>query len=224
MFGREARLLADLMFGTPSPAEESPDTYARNLKKSLESAYERVRQTTDSAHKQQKQLYDKRVHGKPFEAGDLVWLHSPAVSKGKSRKLHHPWQGPFRVIKKLSDVTYRIQGARRKRRRIVVHFDRLKPYHPGTRFHYHTAPSTHDNNNNVSKGNTNFGSKLELIDMKDSAEASAEPSLNDGGVESEGAESETEHDAAEHDASGLATCYPTRNRRSPDWYSTHTTH
>ena len=56
MFGRETKLPADLMFGTPSPAEESPDTYARNLKKSLESASERVKQITDSAHKQQKQL------------------------------------------------------------------------------------------------------------------------------------------------------------------------
>lgn len=63
-----------------------------------------------------------------------------------------------------------------------------------------------------------------MIDVEDSAEASDEPSLNDGGVESEGAENETEHDAAEHDASRLATRYPTRNRRPLDWYSTHTTH
>ena len=222
MFGREARLPADLMFGTPSPADESPDVYARNLKKSLESAYERVRRTTASAHQQQKQLYDKKVHGKPFEVGDLVWLHSPAVAKGKSRKLHHPWQGPFRVIKKLSDITYRIQSTRRKHRRIVVHFDRLKPCHPGTRFENHTStPSTNNNNESPSREETHFGSRLELIDGEDHTEA--EPSQNSGGIEPEGTESEPE-DPIQPNTDELVTRYPTRNRHPPDWYSTHITH
>ena len=34
-------------------------------------------------------------------AGDLVWLHHPAVPRGKSRKLHRPWTGPYRVRTKL---------------------------------------------------------------------------------------------------------------------------
>lgn len=38
IFGREARLPADLIFRTPSLVDESPDISARNLKKSLESA------------------------------------------------------------------------------------------------------------------------------------------------------------------------------------------
>lgn len=49
MFGREARLPADLIFGTPSPAEQTPDMYTRSLKQSLEKAYERVRQMTAAA-------------------------------------------------------------------------------------------------------------------------------------------------------------------------------
>ena len=64
----------------------------------------------------------------------MVWLYSPVVAKGKSKKLHHPWLGPYIIIKKLSDVTYRIQHRNNKKKRIVVHFDRLKPCHPDTRF------------------------------------------------------------------------------------------
>ncbi len=66
--------------------------------------------------------------------GELVWLHSPAVPRGKAAKFHCPWKGPYRVVKVLSDVTNRIQLVsspqsrdRRRRLRLVVHFNRLKP-------------------------------------------------------------------------------------------------
>ena len=29
--------------------------------------------------------------------------------KGKSKKLYQPWSGPFIVVKRLSDVTYRVE-------------------------------------------------------------------------------------------------------------------
>ena len=76
----------------------------------------------------QKQLYDRKVHGKPYEIGDMVWLHSPVVPRGTSRKLFHSWTGPHKVVKCLSDITYHIVNTRSKRQRLVVHFDRLKPY------------------------------------------------------------------------------------------------
>ena len=53
-------------------------------------------------------FYDLKVHGKPYEVGDYVWLQSQAP-KRTSRKLHHPWTGPYKVINKVSDVTYQIQ-------------------------------------------------------------------------------------------------------------------
>ena len=80
----------------------------------------------------QKQIYDKRAHGEPFEPGDLVWLHSLAVLRGKSRKLHCPWTGPFRVVRRLSDAVYRIKHSRTPHKRLVVHFDRLKKCSPNT--------------------------------------------------------------------------------------------
>ena len=74
------------------------------------------------------------MHGDPYNIGDRVWLHSPVITPGKSKKFHHPWTGPYIVIKKLSDTTYRIQHHNKKNKRLVVHFDRLKWCHPDTRF------------------------------------------------------------------------------------------
>jgi len=70
-----------------------------------------------------------------YQPGNLVWLYSPAVSRGSSPKFHRPWKGPYRVVKVLSDVTYRIQLVncqqgrydRRRWHRVLVHFNRLKP-------------------------------------------------------------------------------------------------
>ena len=66
--------------------------------------------------------------GSPYRAGDLIWLHCPAIPRGHSRKFHRPWQGPFEVIEVISDVVYRVRRYSSPRQRLVVHFNRLKPY------------------------------------------------------------------------------------------------
>ena len=130
MFGREARLPIDVMFGLP-PGEESvsPSHYALLLRRRMEAAYHHVRSQLSLQQRRQKTLYDRKAAGAPYCVDDLVWLHSPAVARGSSRKLHCPWKGPYRVIKVITDVTYRVQQMRPPRRRVVVHYDRLKPYH-----------------------------------------------------------------------------------------------
>jgi len=82
---------------------------------------------------EQKQIYDHKVHGSPLEPNTLVWLHSTVIPRG-GLKLHHPWTGPWRVLKRISDATYRIQHLDTKQKRPVLHFDHLKPVVPGTRF------------------------------------------------------------------------------------------
>ena len=131
MFGRQAKLPVDLVYG-PTPTEPQPQhEYARQLQKILQGAFQAARDNMGTATERMKEVYNQRVHGKQYEPGDLVWLHTPVVPKGKPRKLHCPWTGPFRVVKRLSAVTYRILDLRRiaarRRKRMVVHFDRLKP-------------------------------------------------------------------------------------------------
>ena len=134
LYGREARLPIDLMYGTKRPSPQSVHEYASNLKQSLNDAYSAVRQQLNQAHARQKQYYDRKVHGEPYKKGDLVWLHNPTVPPGQSAKLMHPWTGPYRIVERLSEVDYRIQELFGKKTPSVVHFDRLKRCHPDTRF------------------------------------------------------------------------------------------
>lgn len=55
-----------------------------------------------------------------------MWLHSPSSCKGARKKLYHPWSGPYKVVKKLSDCNYRIEKLQGRKERKVVHYDHLK--------------------------------------------------------------------------------------------------
>jgi len=126
MFGRQARMPVDIVFGTtPTPANTVPQ-YVANLRTSLEAAYTSVRDRMGHQLHKQKTRYDSRTQGQPFRVGDMVWLHNPAVPRGRSKKLHQPWTGPYRVISRLSDAVYRLQHTQFRRRKPVVHFNRLK--------------------------------------------------------------------------------------------------
>ena len=151
-------------------------------------------------HKRQKEFYDRRVHGQPYVDGDLVWLHSPVVPRGKFKKFHHPWTGPYKVIKQLSDVNYRIQSVP-GRRRMVVHFDRLKPCHPATRL---------DNTDNEqSPGETR------------QPEVLTPPPI---GTDLEVFDDDQKHPPLPTSPPAPPRRYPTRMRHAPDRYGTYIEH
>ena len=141
MHGRETRIPADIVYGTPTGHPQTPFQYAANLRHSLEQAYLLARTAMDTAAQRQKLLHDKKVHGEPYKVDYLVWLLNPVTPKGKSQKLHCPWSGSFRVVKKLSCVVYHIQDTRSRRRSQVVHFDRLKPCDPNIRIPESSQPA-----------------------------------------------------------------------------------
>ena len=130
MFGRLARLPLDVIYGMPEPAIQSPSEYDKVLHKQMTEAFALVRSKLATQHERQKDIFNHKILGKPYAPGNLVWLHSPVIGKGKSRKLHHPWTGPYKVIKKLSDATYRVQKLQGHKQHKVVDFDHLKscPY------------------------------------------------------------------------------------------------
>ena len=92
----------------PSGEVANSHGYAEALKECIQHAYQRVRDHSAIEQKKQKANYDRFTQENTFENGSLVWLHCPAVPQGKSPKFHHPWQGPFKVVKKIGSVVYRV--------------------------------------------------------------------------------------------------------------------
>jgi len=127
LFGREVRLPVDVMFGRQPDHQLEVSEYVRHLRDTLEEVHEHAREHLRTSQKRQKDYYDQRIAGEQIKVGDRVFLHDPAVKKGQTKKLHSPWQGPYIVMTKIGDVTYRIQAEDNPRKRKVVHFNRLKP-------------------------------------------------------------------------------------------------
>ena len=141
MFGNEARLPVNIMFG-PTPADAtSPNEHAAQLQVSIRQAFQAVQENMATAHKRQKEHYDRHVHGKAFQPNDLVWLLITAVPLGHPRKLHCPRTGPYRVLHRLIDCTYKIQCWKKRNHTHIVHFNRLKPCPPDMRTPKHPFPN-----------------------------------------------------------------------------------
>ena len=168
MFGRQARMPIDLMFASPESSTPVSE-YASNLQSQLRESFQQAREKINQSHSRQKEFYDRRVHGAPFTVGEYVWLHTPVVKTGQSRKFHKPWSGPYTVVKKLSDVTYRVCLPQSKRKRLVVHFDRLKRCSENLRWDTQLNPgSTEPPNSKSSDANSgNRRYDLELVDDTD---------------------------------------------------------
>ena len=129
MMGRDVRLPTDLLTGGLEVEGfwDEEDLYVDRLKNRLEHVHQYAREHLKIASERQKKNYDHKAEAGGYHVGDTVWLHNPQKKKGYSPKLQRPWEGPYIVTSRLSDVTYRIQkGAKTKPR--VVHYNRLKPY------------------------------------------------------------------------------------------------
>ena len=106
MFGQQVHLPADIMCGSAPTDSQLPSVYAVSLQKQLVSAYDTVWQMFKVQHKHQKEHYDKKIHGDPYDMRDWVWLLNPRVPTNSTKKLFYPWQGPYKGMKKVSECTY----------------------------------------------------------------------------------------------------------------------
>ena len=55
------------------------------MKMSFSEAYKYVSEKVGDKQERQKELYNRKIHGEPYKASDLVWLFNPAVPKGKAK-------------------------------------------------------------------------------------------------------------------------------------------
>ena len=131
MFGREMRLPLDVFLPDP-PGNESSKTLPKCVEEHRESIRKTetlARENLRAAQKCQKDYYDSGSFGEAYSVGELVWLKKIAIPKGTSRKFFIRWSGPWKIVKVISDITYRIQLVNKGghgRLRKVVHFNQLK--------------------------------------------------------------------------------------------------
>jgi hypothetical protein len=129
MLGREVRLPAELMFGRSGLNSEitSYGQYVEKLRERIEAAHDIARKHLESNSKRQKQLYDGKVLFHQYQPGDMVWSLSELKQLQVAPKLRRPYEGPYVVVWKISDLDYVIQFDKHGKQKIINH-NHLKPY------------------------------------------------------------------------------------------------
>lgn len=128
MLGRETNLPIDVLAGTTPtnpPEIGCYHSYVEWIRNTMEITYGIVHENLRSSFKRQKRYHDVRLKPREFAINDLVWRWYPPKA---NQKLGSGWTGPYRVVRKFSDITYEIRHETTKKT-VVVHVDRLKQLH-----------------------------------------------------------------------------------------------
>ncbi|UYV61212.1 K02A2.6-like [Cordylochernes scorpioides] len=133
--GREAETTLDTIFPYSSASEG--EEFIQLVASRAEEARQIARHHIFKAQETNKLNYDARHKGKVYQPGDLVWIFTPIRRVGLSEKLLKRYFGPYKVIKKISDVTYEVEAFgksdKRRKGRDTVHILRMKPYYDPSR-------------------------------------------------------------------------------------------
>jgi hypothetical protein len=93
-----------------------------------------IKAALGSAQERQEQQANRKRRGVTFEVGERVFLstehaRTDADRTRPSRKLAAKYSGPYKIVEKISDVTYRLDLPPTLRIHPVFHVSRLKRYH-----------------------------------------------------------------------------------------------
>ena len=110
MFGRQARLLIDIIFGIPHVGKSTTtEEFAHSTRENLQIAFELARRNLSERVDKQKANISKLYPIPESTPGQKVLVHKPHQSTdGLNPKLIQPWRGPYIICSKLSPVVYRI--------------------------------------------------------------------------------------------------------------------
>ncbi|UYV81786.1 K02A2.6-like [Cordylochernes scorpioides] len=127
LFGHELRMPCDVLLGRPEETFENTNEYISHLEERMLTIHHWAREKLHFSSEKMKDRYNVKTSHKTFKEGEMVWLHNPQRNKGLSPKLQYQWEGPYKIIKCLNDVIYRIQKTRISKLK-VVHYNRLASF------------------------------------------------------------------------------------------------
>lgn len=78
MFGQQAKLSIDIVYGNPFPESVSIGRFVTDLRKSFQEAYPNVWAKAHAMTQRQKELYDRKAHGDMFESWRLGAAPQPS--------------------------------------------------------------------------------------------------------------------------------------------------
>ena len=107
----------------------SVEEHRARIVSQIETAQLIARSNIAWAQQLMKLQYDKNSADAPFEVGQRVWIYTPKVKKGLSKKLLSKWNGPFRICRKSSPVHFQVRTCDNRLVATTVHANMLKRFY-----------------------------------------------------------------------------------------------
>lgn len=109
MFGRQCRLPIDLIIPTPDEKHKNINVVVRETLDRFKKMFYQMRQKNDATFRRNAQLYTGKTND--IQVGTRVWYLAPRKVKQKKTGITDQWVGPYKVIKKISEVLIDIKPA-----------------------------------------------------------------------------------------------------------------
>ena len=131
MFGRQARLPIDIIFGIPHVGRSTTtEEFAHSTRVNLQIAFELARRNLSERIDKQKADNSNLPPIPEFTPGQKVLVYKSHHSTDRPNpKLIQPWRGPYVICPKLSPVVYRIRHLD-DTKQLSVHLAHIKSYRP----------------------------------------------------------------------------------------------
>ena len=132
MYGREAKLPLDFLYEHPGLKRAHRTVYGHDLEERMRFIYKYMRSHLTKAIGRARMDYNGKLDKQPLVEGDLVWLFTPKINPDLGKKLSVYWTGPWKILRKISDVLFEVRSVGTWNRKIVTittSIDRLKRYY-----------------------------------------------------------------------------------------------
>ena len=190
LFKVEPRLTIDIAMNTDKTRFN--ERYAQ----SLDLAEALVKIKVEKNREYQKKVFDKKRRDVKFKTGDIVLIKVKGGKTGQFQLFQPLYQGPFRIDKKINDVTYQLQWIEYPNRKFKkAHVERMKPW-------YATHPEKNEIGGQDSPQDPHGSSDLtELNNRKDVDDQSEDNASDDESRKSPASQLESEEEEEEENKS-----------------------
>ena len=125
--GRDYKTIYSDILSNNTRKMDQEKPYNVEIQERLTKAFDQVKENNINAHESYKKSYNKNVRPHNISAGDIVLVRNEIKSGQNIRKLNPRYNGPYRVIKFVSDNNCVIKGMMQNNtKELLVHTDRLK--------------------------------------------------------------------------------------------------
>lgn len=97
------------------PAAVTVKQYLQGLSAQLDYIHQHARQIEATNLERTKTYYDRNSKMENWIEGDLIWIYSPELAPGSSRKLQKKWVGPFSITKMVGKSNAKVRRLGRPR-------------------------------------------------------------------------------------------------------------